>query len=152
MPKGSPWPEGSPMPPGPWSPPGPDGSSAHEGSPVPLAFPSLTDEPASTLSVPVPAPPTKKKKKKDRVQQVFMCPVLCRLATSVCQPRHDQMEQGPTEPHAGCSTFLLSSGGAGGGYYRVASGTGPIATENQFPCRTLVACLVLRAMFPATAG
>ena len=29
----------------------------------------------------------------------------------------DQMEQGPTEPHAGRSTFLLSSGGAGGGYY-----------------------------------
>ena len=27
------------------------------------------------------------------------------------------MEQGPTEPHAGHSTFLLSSGGAGGGYY-----------------------------------
>ena len=40
-----------------------------------------------------------------------------RLATSVCQPRHDRMEQGPTEPHAGRSTFLLSSGGAGGGYY-----------------------------------
>ena len=40
-----------------------------------------------------------------------------RLATSVCQLRHDQMEQGPTEPHAGRSTFLLSSGGAGGGYY-----------------------------------
>ena len=36
---------------------------------------------------------------------------------SVCQPRHDRMEQGPTEPHAGRSTFLLSSGGAGGGYY-----------------------------------
>ena len=29
----------------------------------------------------------------------------------------NQMEQGPTEPHAGRSTFLLSSGGAGGGYY-----------------------------------
>ena len=40
-----------------------------------------------------------------------------RRATSVRQPRHDQMEQGPTEPHAGRSTFLLSSGGAGGGYY-----------------------------------
>uniref|UniRef100_A0A7S4FU95 Uncharacterized protein n=1 Tax=Eutreptiella gymnastica TaxID=73025 RepID=A0A7S4FU95_9EUGL len=39
-----------------------------------------------------------------------------RLATSVCQLRHDQMEQGPTEPHAGRSTFL-SPGGAGGGYY-----------------------------------
>ena len=37
-----------------------------------------------------------------------------RLTTSICQLRHDQMEQGPTEPHAGCSTFLLSSGGAGG--------------------------------------
>ena len=40
-----------------------------------------------------------------------------RLATSVCQLRHDPMEQGPTEPHAGRRTFLLSSGGAGGGYY-----------------------------------
>ena len=38
-----------------------------------------------------------------------------RLATSVCQLRHDRMEQGPTEPHAGRSTFLLSFGGAGGG-------------------------------------
>ena len=28
--------------------------------------------------------------------------------------RHDQTGQGPTEPHAGRSTFLLSSGGAGG--------------------------------------
>ena len=36
------------------------------------------------------------------------------LATSVPQRRHDPMEQGPTEPHAGRSTFLLSSGGAGG--------------------------------------
>ena len=39
-----------------------------------------------------------------------------RLATIVCQLRHDPMEQGPTEPHAGRRTFLLSSGGAGGGY------------------------------------
>ena len=31
--------------------------------------------------------------------------------------RHDRMGQGPTEPHAGRSTFLLSSGGAGGGSY-----------------------------------
>ena len=38
-------------------------------------------------------------------------PALTRLATSVC---HDQMGQGPTEPHAGRSMFLLSSGGAGG--------------------------------------
>ena len=38
-----------------------------------------------------------------------------KLAASVCQLRHDQMD--PTEPHAGCSTSLLSSGGAGGGYY-----------------------------------
>ena len=50
---------------------------------------------------------------------------MTRLATSTCQPRHDQMEQGPTEPHAGRSTFLLSFGGAGGGYYAVAFGTGP---------------------------
>ena len=52
------------------------------------------------------------------------------------------MEQGPTEPHAGRSTFLLSSGGAGGGYYRVAFDTGPIPTQNQFPCRTLQTCLI----------
>ena len=38
-----------------------------------------------------------------------------RCATS--QLRHDRMEQGLTEPHTGRSTFLLSSGGAGGGYY-----------------------------------
>ena len=40
-----------------------------------------------------------------------------RLATSVCQLRHDQMEQGPTEQRTGRSTFVLSSGGAGGRYY-----------------------------------
>ena len=40
-----------------------------------------------------------------------------RLGTSVCRLRHNQMEQGPTEPHAGCSTFLLSSSGRGGEYY-----------------------------------
>ena len=40
-----------------------------------------------------------------------------RFAPGVCRLRHDQMGQGPTEPHAGRSTFLLSSGGAGGGYY-----------------------------------
>ena len=38
------------------------------------------------------------------------------VAASVCPLRQNQMEQGPTEPHAGRSTFLLSSGGAGGGY------------------------------------
>ena len=38
-----------------------------------------------------------------------------RLATGVCQVRHDRMGQGPTESHAGRSTFLLSSGGAGAG-------------------------------------
>ena len=64
-----------------------------------------------------------------------------RVATSVRQLRHDQMEQGPTEAHAGRSTFLLSFGGARGGYYRVADGTGPVPTDTQFPCRTLVACL-----------
>ena len=42
------------------------------------------------------------------------CVVLVRLAASTCQLRHDQMEQGPTEPHAGRSTFLLIFGGAGG--------------------------------------
>ena len=40
-----------------------------------------------------------------------------RPATSVCRLPHDPMEQGPTEPRTGRSTFLLSSGGAGGGYY-----------------------------------
>ena len=44
-------------------------------------------------------------------------PVQSRLATSICRLRHDQTEQGPTEPHAGRGTFLPSSGGAGGGYY-----------------------------------
>ena len=38
-----------------------------------------------------------------------------RRATGVCQLRCDQMEQGPMEPHAGRSTFLLTPGGAGGG-------------------------------------
>ena len=38
-----------------------------------------------------------------------------RIATSVCQLGHDQMEQGPTEPHIGRSMFLLGSGGAGVG-------------------------------------
>ena len=36
------------------------------------------------------------------------------LATGVCRLRHDRMEQGPTEPRAGCGASLLSSGGAGG--------------------------------------
>ena len=40
-----------------------------------------------------------------------------KLATSVCGLRRDRMEQGPTGPRAGRSKFLLSSGGAGGGYY-----------------------------------
>ena len=31
--------------------------------------------------------------------------------------KHDEREHGSTEPHARHSTFLLSSGGAGGGYY-----------------------------------
>ena len=46
-----------------------------------------------------------------------VCRPVNRPTTSVCQLGHDPMEQGPTEPHAGRSTFLLSSGGAGGGYY-----------------------------------
>ena len=63
------------------------------------------------------------------------------------------MEQGPTEPHTGRSTFLLSSGGAGGGgYYRVPFGMGPIATENQFPCWTLVARLPYTHGVHAPAG
>ena len=62
-----------------------------------------------------------------------------RHATRVCQLRHYQMEQ-PTEPHARRSRFLLSFGGVEGGYYWVASDTGPNPTENH-PCQTLVACL-----------
>ena len=47
--------------------------------------------------------------------------------------RHDLMEQGPTEPHAGRSTFLLSSGGAGGaGITEWRSIRGPTTTEH--PC------------------
>ena len=65
------------------------------------------------------------------------CWARTRLATSICQLRH-QMEQGPTEAHTGCGTFLLSFGGAGGA---VAFDAGPIPTENQFPWQTLVACL-----------
>ena len=50
-------------------------------------------------------------------------PVLCPASGSMCPPhqtchchlRHDQMEQGPTEPHTRRSTFLLSSGDAGTG-------------------------------------
>ena len=52
------------------------------------------------------------------------------------------MEQGPTEPHAGRSTFLLSSGGAWGDITWVAFGTGPIPTEQQFLWSTLAACLI----------
>ena len=48
-----------------------------------------------------------------RVLWLARCP-MHRFATSICQLRHDQMEQGPTEPRAGRSTFLLSSGGAWG--------------------------------------
>ena len=47
----------------------------------------------------------------------FATTACTRRATSVCRLRHDRMGQGPTEPHAARSTFLLSSGGAGGGYY-----------------------------------
>ena len=47
----------------------------------------------------------------------LMVGVCIRLVTSVCQLRYDHMEQDPTEPRTGRSTFLLSSGGAGGGYY-----------------------------------
>ena len=53
----------------------------------------------------------------DSKEILYILQAAPRLATSVCQLRHDQMEQGHTEPHTGRSTFLLSSGGAGGGYY-----------------------------------
>ena len=73
-------------------------------------------------------------------------PFRTRLATSVCHLRHDRMEQDPTEPHAGRGTFLLSSGGAGGGHVLLSITEpliwGRIATKNQFPCQTPVACLL----------
>ena len=47
-----------------------------------------------------------------RVTVAPTSPTAGRTATRV-----NQMEQGPTEPHAGRSTFLLSFGGTGGGYY-----------------------------------
>ena len=51
------------------------------------------------------------------IEQMTAVADATRLATSVCQFRNDRMEPGPTEPHAGRSTFLPSSGGSGGGYY-----------------------------------
>ena len=62
-----------------------------------------------------------------------------RLATAVCQSRHNQAGLGPTEPCTGRSRFLPSSGCQWGEYYRVAHSAGPIPTETQSPCRTLVA-------------
>ena len=57
-----------------------------------------------------------------------------RLATSVCRLRHDRMGQGPTEPHAGRSTFLLSSGGAGGaGITEWPLVRGPVLPSTGFP-------------------
>ena len=61
-----------------------------------------------------------------------------RLANGACQLRHDQMEQGPTEPHAGRSTFLLSSGGAGGRVLMSGYCFGSTPTENQVPCTNSV--------------
>ena len=43
----------------------------------------------------------------------------------------------------GCDLILLGSGCDGSGYYRVVHGIALIPNETQFPCRTLVACLVL---------
>ena len=73
---------------------------------------------------------------------MFTREVWARLATSVRQLRHDQMEQGPTEPHAGHSTFLPSSGGAGGRVLLSGLWFGGGSGKNQFPYQTLVACLV----------
>ena len=52
------------------------------------------------------------------------------------------MELRPTESDTGRSWFLLSSGCDTSRYYRVTHGAGLIPNEIQFPCRTLVACLV----------
>ena len=46
-----------------------------------------------------------------------------RLANGVCQLRHDQMEQG------GRSTFLLNSGGAGGGWVLL---IGPLYSADRY--------------------
>ena len=71
-----------------------------------------------------------------------LCGTPTRLATSTCRLRHDRMEQGPTEPQAGRSTFLLSSGGGGGaGITEWPLVRGPSRLRTSFPCRTLVACL-----------
>ena len=69
-----------------------------------------------------------------------------RLATGVRQLRHDQMGQGLTEPHAGRGTFLLSSGGAGGRVLLSGLWFGGGSRKNQFPCQTLVVCLVPTAL------
>ena len=49
------------------------------------------------------------------------------------QLRHDQMEQDPTEPHTGRSTFLLSSGCAGITEWPVVRG--PFLLRTSFPAR-----------------
>ena len=63
-------------------------------------------------------------------------------ATSVRQVTRDQMELGPTGSGTGRSCFLLSPGCDRSRRYRAAHGTGLIPNETQFPCRTLVPCLV----------
>ena len=77
----------------------------------------------------------------------FFPTMVTRLATGIRQVRPDQMEPGPTASNTGRSRFLLSSACDGGGYYRVARGTGLIPNETQFPCRTLVACLMVTFVF-----
>ena len=59
----------------------------------------------------------------------------------IASARYERVEQGPTEPHTGRGTFLMSSDDAGGGYHSVALDTGRAATEKQFHCHTLVAVL-----------
>ena len=75
--------------------------------------------------------------------------VLGRLGTSVCQVTRDQKELDLTASDGGCNWFLLSVGCNSGRYDRVAHGTGLIPNETQFPCRTLVACLVLGRQLPS---
>ena len=45
------------------------------------------------------------------------------------------MEQGPTEPHTGRSTFLRSPGGAGGGITEWPLVRGRLLLRTQFPAR-----------------
>ena len=58
-----------------------------------------------------------------------------RLATSICQLRYERVEHGPTEPHAGRGTFLLSSGDAGVSITQWPLIPGRLLLRSSFPVR-----------------